>query len=89
MTLFIETCPHCNANLMGGEIPEEMRGHFDGQTHGTRLVGVYDWGRDRTSHFECPDCKGAIARSVAIPGKQPMGYRTFDLKPREPARAKD
>lgn len=81
MTLFIETCPHCGANLLGDEIPEEMRDHVDGQTHGTRLVAVYDWARDRTDHFECPDCKGVIARNVAIPGKQPEGYRTLDIKP--------
>lgn len=28
-----------------------------------RLTAIYDWDKDRTSHFECPDCKGRIERT--------------------------
>ncbi len=30
----------------------------------SRLIGVYDMEQDRTTHYECPDCKEKISRKV-------------------------
>lgn len=32
----------------------------------SRIVGVYCLERDRTTHFECPDCKGIIQRDSSV-----------------------
>lgn len=66
----LPNCPHCNANLVGDEIPENRRHNFGGATHGSRIIAVYDQARDRTAYFKCPDCDGIIERdgSFAEPG---------------------
>lgn len=51
-----DRCPHCDADLQGMEIPEEARYNFGGATHFSRRINVYDWNRDRTTHYRCPDC---------------------------------
>jgi transposase-like protein len=48
-------CPHCHADLKGEPIPEKDRHHF-GVTHFSRVIGLYDRSRDRTTHWRCPDC---------------------------------
>src|SRR5688572_19903865 len=49
-----DKCPHCGANLVGDEIPENRRHMFGGSTHYSRVMAIDD--RDRTTHYECPDC---------------------------------
>lgn len=62
---FISECPHCKANLVGEEILEAARENYGGHSHFSRLVGIYDRDRDRTSHFVCPDCGKRIEHSEA------------------------
>ena len=50
------TCPHCEANLQGAEIPEKDRYAFGGKTHYSRLIAVEILGYDRVTHWRCPDC---------------------------------
>ncbi len=51
-------CPHCNANLLGDKIPDEDIASFGGATHFKREIGIYDWEKDRTVSYKCPDCGG-------------------------------
>lgn len=39
-------CPHCKADLRSPSGPPFKR-----------EIGIYDEGRDYTTHFECPDCR--------------------------------
>lgn len=48
-------CPHCKVNLLGEKIPDEMTEHYAG-THFKREIGIYDFDKDRTVKFRCPDC---------------------------------
>lgn len=52
-----EACPHCDADLRAGEIPEDQREMFGDATHFSRLIGIYDRDLDRTVRWKCPDCK--------------------------------
>lgn len=59
----IDNCPHCNAILIGPEIPEDVREHYGDKTHYRREImvevpGVYDGGL----YFRCPFCGGAWHR---------------------------
>lgn len=45
-------CPHCKADL---------RDHKMGPP-GLRQIGMVDRGRDRITHWVCPDCKGQWTR---------------------------
>lgn len=49
-------CPHCGVSLLGDPIPEENQKYYAG-THWKREIGIYDWGKDRTVAYQCPDCK--------------------------------
>lgn len=51
-----KTCPFCGVSLLGAEIPEQSREHYGGQTHFSRVIGVYSQERDRTVAWRCPDC---------------------------------
>lgn len=71
-------CPHCGANLVGAEIPLTHREYFGGKTHGSRLIAIYDRDRDRTSHYECPDCRTRIERGP--PADSAGQFRTTDVE---------
>lgn len=49
-------CPHCGVSLLGDPIPDDIKEHYAG-THWKRELGIYDWDKDRTVAYECPDCK--------------------------------
>lgn len=71
-------CPHCKADLDGGDIKQtfveqgqseeeagataEQYGYGPGRTKWGRAIGIYDIGRDRTTQWECRDCKGRWGR---------------------------
>jgi len=57
----ITYCPHCNANLRGEPIPENIAHHYSG-THWGRRIGIYDFELDRVVKWECPDCHGTWER---------------------------
>lgn len=58
-----ESCPHCDANLVAGEIPQDSRHCYispgqpdDGRRlFYSRAIGIYDF--DYTLAYQCPDCK--------------------------------
>ncbi len=54
-----EFCPACKADLQGEPISEEAKakGWYGTATHFSRVIGWYDRGHDRTTHWICPDCK--------------------------------
>jgi len=51
-----DRCPSCGVDLTGDPIPEESRHFYGSHTHFSRRIGIYDFERDRTTHWECPDC---------------------------------
>lgn len=58
MSSQIDNCPHCNANLNGDPIPENIRQNYSG-THWRREMGwEYPEKYDGVWEWECPDCKG-------------------------------
>lgn len=65
MTGIMCECPHCHADLRDDPIPTEHLGWYGGNPicdgcgdprHGSRLIGIYDQGLDRTVSWLCPDC---------------------------------
>ncbi len=52
----IANCPKCNADMRGDPIPEKDRERFGNKTHFSRVIGIYSIERDRTTHWQCPDC---------------------------------
>lgn len=57
-------CPKCNADLTGEPIPERHREHYPpGDTHFSRVIGLYDRELDRTVGWRCPDCKSRVGRA--------------------------
>ena len=48
-------CPHCKVSLLGEKIPESMRKPYAGE-YFKREIGVYDFDKDRTIKYRCPDC---------------------------------
>jgi hypothetical protein len=57
----IEYCPHCNSNLRGDPIPDDIAHNYSG-THWKRKIGIYDFFTDRTVAWQCPDCNGQWER---------------------------
>lgn len=57
----IEYCPHCNINLRGDPIPEDIA-HLYSSTRWGRKIGIYDFYKDRTVGWKCPDCNGEWER---------------------------
>ncbi len=51
------SCPSCNANFRGDEIPEKYRDFYGGETHYSRVIGLTDMHTDATTRWLCPDCK--------------------------------
>lgn len=74
-------CPHCGANLDGGDIvetfiqqnktPEEAMaiaqnyGYKPGHTQWGRLIGI-EFDNDRVEYWQCPDCNGKWPRDFAL-----------------------
>lgn len=67
-------CRKCGADLRGPAIAleniESYGGHVDcrdgcgAASHYSRLVGIYDRGKDRTVAWMCPDCKHTEPRQT-------------------------
>lgn len=59
-------CPKCGSDLRDGLVSEEFptpcRFGCDQPSHYSRLVGIYDYGLDRTVEWMCPDCGGRWPR---------------------------
>jgi hypothetical protein len=52
----LKNCPHCNANLQGGEIPQDIAHHYS-VTHWSRVIGLeYPEKYDGIWEWKCPDC---------------------------------
>ncbi len=65
-------CPHCNADLDGGSIWQEFFEKFNDEAKADeaaamygatrdkgqrgRAIGIYDFVKDRTMVYRCPDC---------------------------------
>jgi hypothetical protein len=58
-------CPFCHSDLY---TPSDGKCWFDseGQAHdnpdGSRVIGIYDWDRDMTIEYLCPDCNARWPR---------------------------
>lgn len=57
-----DLCPVCEASWVGDEIPPENRHHYGGLTHFRRWIAIYDWYRDVTVAYACPDCNAIFDR---------------------------
>lgn len=68
-------CPQCHANFRGEDISPANRASFGGETHYSRVIGVYDDAADATVSWQCPDCGYAWART----GELSAGMRSFQL----------
>lgn len=53
---FVEHCPSCRVNLTAGMIPKKSRHLFGEHFFFSRVFGITDQRRDRTTHCRCPDC---------------------------------
>lgn len=51
-----DRCPKCDADLDGGEIPEDIRHNYSPPYRWGRVISIYDQGADRHDHWKCPDC---------------------------------
>lgn len=49
-----ERCPRCDADLDGGEIPENIREHYSPPYRFGRVIAIVE--DDRFSRWKCPDC---------------------------------
>ncbi len=47
-------CPFCYASLRGAPVP--TKGGFSGYQFFSRVFSVYDFAKDRTVAWRCPDC---------------------------------
>jgi hypothetical protein len=55
----IDNCPKCNANFIGGPIPEDQQEFYGGATNWRREIGIdggYMGLYDGTVAYKCPDC---------------------------------
>lgn len=51
-----DRCPKCESSLIGAPIPKDSQEFYGGSTHYRREITVYDWDRDMTIRYKCPDC---------------------------------
>ena len=51
-----ERCPKCDADLNGGEIPENIRRHYSPPYRWSRKIRIYSYEADATIGYQCPDC---------------------------------
>lgn len=52
-----DQCPKCDADLDGGEIPEDIRHCYSPPYRWGRAISIYDRDADRHDRWQCPDCK--------------------------------
>ena len=53
-----KTCPQCGVSFQGQEIPKDFQEkYYGGQTHYSRVIGLYDMEKDKVTMWQCPDCK--------------------------------
>ena len=71
-------CPQCQADFRGKEIPPADRPSFGGETHFSRVIGIYSHEADATMAWKCPSCGHEWTRT----GELPLGFRTFELMSR-------
>jgi hypothetical protein len=45
-----EFCPHCGADIIGDEIPVEIRHHYKSPYYWRRKIGITDLELDRITH---------------------------------------
>jgi hypothetical protein len=67
-------CPFCKSNLDGGSVYEAflkkygcaIRAKEAADSYGggnwNRAIGIYDKRKDRTTHWQCPDCNNKWER---------------------------
>jgi hypothetical protein len=71
-------CPNCKVDLDGGSIWEHFYKETGSESEATRIasgygatkekgqwgreIGIYDWDKDRTVAWRCPDCNHEWAR---------------------------
>lgn len=72
----MDNCPKCNANWVGGEIPEDIREHYSPPYVWKREIGI-DGGfagiYDGVVAYMCPDCKEYVPRA-----QTPWALEMFD-----------
>ena len=57
MTELPRYCVECGVDFQGEKILEEERWMYDeGDEYYSRILGQYDWDKDRTVAWACPDC---------------------------------
>jgi hypothetical protein len=49
-------CPHCEAVLIAGKIPEKHQQAYGGREYFSRTISIYSQEKDRTVAYRCPDC---------------------------------
>ena len=68
----MNNCPKCNANWIGGLIPDDIKEHYVG-THWKREIGI-DGGvlgiYDGVVAIMCPDCKEVMPRNDSAWAKE-------------------
>ena len=69
------SCPSCSRSLAGARIREKDLGFYDGETHYSRVVGIYDEARDTLVGWRCPHCGWEWITT----GPLPMGFRSFEM----------
>ena len=52
------SCKLCNENLQGKSIPELALSYYNGQTHFSKVIEIYDLDKQKTVGYECPVCHG-------------------------------
>ena len=50
-------CPSCKADLDGGSIPEAHHKYYSPPYRWRRTIAIYDYEKDRTVAWGCPDCE--------------------------------
>jgi transposase-like protein len=68
-------CPQCQADFRVKEIESADQELFGGETHFSRVIGVYHNEADATVGWLCPDCRYTWAQVGALP----FGLRTYEL----------
>jgi predicted RNA-binding Zn-ribbon protein involved in translation (DUF1610 family) len=57
-------CSSCGTDLVGEEIPVNIRHLYSPPYYWKRMIGLYDQSKDRTTHYQCPDCHFIWERDV-------------------------
>ena len=73
-------CPRCRADFREEEIPPADQPSYGGETHFSRVIGIYSHEADATVAWQCPDCGHEWPQT----GELSFGFRTFNLISRFP-----